>query len=462
MAKKPRLEVRLNDLDLTRATEQTAILMSRLMGRGVTRHASAGQSASPKTARSGWRDLRTRLVAARIIFGYLKNAYCAGQVVKCPFIEEPNTQRKSKGQAKLLEEYRGVWGEFSGEERFGRQAQEENWELDFVLCPLDGARDLVKGYDNGSISVIGGGPPGSFRFPLPFHDALRNGPEHYFVIALTEGTTIDDPVLPSFLNVNRADEADVVPVMTFCGVDRWLNKHLGHEVSYLTVAAMEQDQPRDLRPWLAKRFRVRTFRGSTVAAATSVFCSRYGIDAFLGVVGQPQVTLIATAARTIGAKMWAFPVRWPRKADEEKKASPKEKDAESKKADKKPAHVDAKVLPNTPVYDIDAFVAPQMDVFLVATGISEHLLLKGVRFRRADLAETQTLVLRSLTRSSRYISNHHHLDRKKYALHEPCPDARQIIASMKNYIRREAAKRRSLRKPEVEHDEREAPGCGPW
>jgi hypothetical protein len=271
---------------------------------------------------------------------------------------------------------------------------------------------------------LGGGPAGSFR-----SRPMKSGaPEYFFVVGLTHGTKPTD-ILGGKTIGSAKDKGRDVPVVTAlhdAKVLDWLRNRIGYGTPHVTIGGLEQDQPRLLRPWLAREFRVRTFKGSSVAAATAVFCSRLGIDAFLGVVSRPQVTLIATAARALDAYMCAFRVN-PRKRTR--------------------THLEVTVTPGTKVLGVNDFVADK-DVFLIMTGITENLVVKGVRFRRADLAETHTLVLRSYTGSSRYVSNHHDLKKKQFMLDEECRDSQRIWDEMLEYIdqRNNAKKRRSGKK----------------
>ncbi|MEN6348362.1 MAG: fructose-bisphosphatase class II, partial [Syntrophomonas sp.] len=62
------------------------------------------------------------------------------------------------------------------------------------------------------------------------------------------------------------------------------------------------------------------------------------------------------------------------------------------------------------IFTIDELVKSE-DVIFAATGITDSYLIKGVRYYKRR-AVTQTLVMRSLSGTIRYIEADHHLDRK--------------------------------------------------
>ncbi len=158
-----------------------------------------------------------------------------------------------------------------------------------------------------------------------------------------------------------------------------------------------------------RRDRTPFERLAGLATENDVFLGRFGLDAFLSVVRRPQVLLIAAAAHTTGGFLRAFPVSWrPGTGDY--------------------AHVD--VGPGTPVYGVQRFVSDK-DVFLIATGVSENVALKGVRFQPRHLATTHTLVLRSKTKTMRFITNQHDLKVKQFRIYGECDDCEEIIAELK-------------------------------
>ena len=56
------------------------------------------------------------------------------------------------------------------------------------------------------------------------------------------------------------------------------------------------------------------------------------------------------------------------------------------------------------------------DAIFAATGVSNGDLLAGVRFLGGDLVETDSIVMRSKTKTVRFIKAHHHLDHKPHLI----------------------------------------------
>ncbi|ESU31625.1 hypothetical protein G3A_15685 [Bacillus sp. 17376] len=54
------------------------------------------------------------------------------------------------------------------------------------------------------------------------------------------------------------------------------------------------------------------------------------------------------------------------------------------------------------------------DAIFAANGVSSGELLGGVRFLGGDLVETHSIVMRSKTKTVRYITAHHHLEHKPH------------------------------------------------
>ena len=66
--------------------------------------------------------------------------------------------------------------------------------------------------------------------------------------------------------------------------------------------------------------------------------------------------------------------------------------------------------------DASTFVDKDKDLFVIATGVGESILLDGVRYPSDNTASTHTLCICSRTRSTRYLTLNHNLRRRKYAI----------------------------------------------
>lgn len=154
------------------------------------------------------------------------------------------------------------------------------------------------------------------------------------------------------------------------------------------IGTLEGERPPALWGALRAYARLRKLQGSSVAAAMTVFLPSQGLDAYADIVNRTSVVLMAAAARATGGELYAIPLV------------------------NSPRH---HVAPNTPVRRSDIFV-PSKDVFLVATGITDNLILKGVRFPEPGYATTETICLRSGTGSVRHITQDHDLKHKTFRM----------------------------------------------
>lgn len=412
------IAVKLNDLDLSRASETTALVMSLFKGRGVEAKAKSNQTAvreatpsvpsirpnqilGPTATRSGtpevrWSDTGIRAATARrtaveYMRANLKPAYCDGRL--------------------LLGHPKDLWGD---DLQIGAlratSPSDDGWRLDFIVSPVDGVRTMLQGLDAGAISVLAGGPRGFLnhvKSTLASH-------EYFSVFALN----------PKLSELERAEEekrstddaGDEHPrseasenFQTSWLLQTGLLARARKRQCELTIGTMAQDQPAAVRNSISRFCRLHAFHGSSVAAATAVLLGRVGIDAFVAGVRKTHAVLIAIAAAATGARVSLVP------------------------AEKSKTGGGIETIPDAAIYDGSAIVKPSDDVFLVATGITENLLLKGVRFHGRRKATTHSLVLRALTRTERFIMTHHNLEHKQL----PTPQGTMRFAEVATQLEKE-------------------------
>jgi fructose-1,6-bisphosphatase II len=132
--------------------------------------------------------------------------------------------------------------------------------------------------------------------------------------------------------------------------------------------------------------RVSTISDGEVAAAVRVALEDSGVDVVMGIGGTEDATIAACALKCLGGELVARP--WVRNDDE----------AEQMQA----AGVDPR----------QAFTTEDLaggdDVIFAATGVTDGLLLQGVRYHDR-WAESDSLVIRSQSGTLRRISTKHHL-----------------------------------------------------
>jgi fructose-1,6-bisphosphatase II / sedoheptulose-1,7-bisphosphatase len=110
-----------------------------------------------------------------------------------------------------------------------------------------------------------------------------------------------------------------------------------------------------------------------------------GVDMYLGTGGAPEGVLAAVALRCIGGQMQC---RLILDSDEKRERA-------------------AKMGVNDPkmIYGIEDMA--RGDCLFAATGVTTGSLLSGVKFRKDGVIETETVVMRSVTGTVRYIKAEH-------------------------------------------------------
>ena len=236
-------------------------------------------------------------------------------------------------------------------------------QVDIAVDPLEGTILCSKG-GPGAIATIAMAPKGGFlHAPDMYMDKIIVSPAGHGCI------NIDD--LPS-ANLKRIAEAKK------CRMED------------LTVVLL--DRPRhdeavaDIRQCGA---RIKLISDGDVAPAVATGIIDSGIDMVLGVGGAPEGVLAAAAVKCFGGDMQG---RLIFTTDEERARAPK-----------------------MGIDDFDKiYTAEEMaagDVFFAATGVTSGDLLQGVRYF-AGGAETHTIVMRSKSRTIRFLTTSHYFDFK--------------------------------------------------
>ncbi|MGQ0552979.1 MAG: fructose-bisphosphatase class II [Planctomycetota bacterium] len=300
---------------------------------------------------------------------------------------------------------------------------EDPWRLNFVISPVDGARALLEGIEGGSVSVLVGGPPRSF---IDEADVSTR----YLVLALSPELTRNGPLIERLKKEGaRASSVHVanlvIPLVTALGERRdgrilsiavCTNKddYAARQIYPLLHGDNVGDHPGDGAKSTAKqsraarklhtRLRCRAFRGSSVSACLQVFLSKTGLDAFVGVVRSHHAIQIATAARALDAEVIAVPIASDGTA----------------KTTHDPEPIEAYTDSTKPVLGATDFVPmgdTKQEPFMVVTGISDSLLLRGVTRTPDGRFDTHTLCLRARTKISRFIQGRHDLKLKLLRFH---------------------------------------------
>ncbi len=236
-------------------------------------------------------------------------------------------------------------------------------DVDVAVDPIDGTRPLAYGRLN-AIATVALSPRGTMFDPGPlvYMDKIVVGP------AAKGKIDINAPVIDNLKAVAKAR---------------------GKQISDLTAVVL--DRPRHaklIEEIRSAGARLRQIPDGDVAAALMTCLPDTGIDILLGIGGTPEGVLAACALRAMGGeiqgKLYA--------GDSQTRA-----------------------LGKTAGYDFDKVLTmndlvSSEDVFFVATGITDGELLKGVKYF-SNTARTESLVVRGLTGTVRWITATHHWDK---------------------------------------------------
>lgn len=245
-------------------------------------------------------------------------------------------------------------------------------KVDIAVDPLEGTNIVAKGHNN-AMAVIAVADRGTLlHAPDMYMEKIAVGKNAAGLISLL------DPIEKTIDIVAKAN-----------------NKR----VQDLTVIIQERERHEELIERIrVKGARVKLFGDGDVGAAIATALPQTGVDLFVGTGGAPEGVISAAAIKALGGDMQARLV--PYTIEEEERCM--------KMGLADPRQL---LLLNDLVSGDDAIFA--------ATGVSSGELLEGVRFLGGDIAETDSIVMRSKTKTVRYIKAQHHLASKPHLIMNP-------------------------------------------
>ncbi|PLY02619.1 MAG: fructose-bisphosphatase class II [Desulfuromonas sp.] len=236
-------------------------------------------------------------------------------------------------------------------------------EVDIAVDPLEGTNLCAKGM-NGSIATIALAPRGGFlNAPDMYMDKICVGPDAQGAIDITAS--------PSE-NLKRVAEAK------------------NCRIEDLTVVILDRPRHDRIVEEIRKAgARINLITDGDVAPAIAAAVPDSGVDMMLGIGGAPEGVLAAAALKCMGGEMQGRLVFM----------SQEERDR-------------AKTMG---IDDFDKIYTTeemaQGDVFFAATGVTNGDLLRGVRYF-SNGATTHSIVMRSHSRTVRFVESRHHFDYK--------------------------------------------------
>ena len=235
--------------------------------------------------------------------------------------------------------------------------------VDIAVDPLEGTNICAKG-SNGAITTIALAPQGGFlNAPDMYMEKIVVGPGAYGVIDLDASPTE---------NLQRVAAAKK------CYVDD------------LTVVILDRPRHDKMVAEIRKAgARIHLISDGDVAPAIAAAVAGSGVDMLMGIGGAPEGVLAAAALKCMGGDMQARLV-FMNEQERERAAKMGITDFER-------------------IYNAEDMA--RGNVFFAATGVTTGDLLKGVRYFSGG-AETHSVVMRSKSRTVRFVSTLHHFDYK--------------------------------------------------
>jgi fructose-1,6-bisphosphatase class II len=236
-------------------------------------------------------------------------------------------------------------------------------KVDIAVDPLEGTTICAQGGPN-SISVMAIADHGNFlHAPDTYMDKIAVGPKAKGVIDLNLSPT---------KNLQRIGEA--------------LNRY----IEDLTVVVLNRDRHKDLiKEVRSTGARIKLIQDGDISGAIAATKEDSGVDVLMGIGGAPEGVISAAALRCIGGDMQG---RLVFRNDDEKNRAKKMGIEDFNK-----------------IYSINELASG--DVIFAATGVTSGEYLPGVVFFHGG-AKTSSVVMRSKTRTVRYIDAIHYFDYK--------------------------------------------------
>jgi fructose-1,6-bisphosphatase II / sedoheptulose-1,7-bisphosphatase len=290
-----------------------------------------------------------------------------------------------------------------GNEKAADQAAVDAMRRELNKLPIDGTVVIGEGErDEAPMLYIGEnvGTKSGFKVDIAVDPlegttlCAKNMPGAIATMAMAEGgTLLNAPdVYMEKIAIGPGYPAGVVD-LDAPAEENILNLAKAKDVSPAEITALILDRPRHADMIAAVRkagAAVRLITDGDVAGV--IHCAdpeQTGVDIYMGIGGAPEGVLAAAALRCIGGQMQC---RLVLDSDEKRERAKKMGIADPRKK-----------------YEIADMV--RGDCLFAATGVTDGSFLRGVKFRK-DVIETETVVMRSVTGTVRYIrAEHRQLDK---------------------------------------------------
>lgn len=234
--------------------------------------------------------------------------------------------------------------------------------MDIAVDPIDGTTLLANGMPN-AIAVVGAAPGGSMY--IPGHSYYM---QKLVVPEGTEGLELDSPMEDILKAVSKAKDKRPEDLVVFL-LDRPRNQHWIDDIRRLGA-------------------RIQLHQHGDIIGALMAVSPNSDVDIMIGIGGSPEGVISACAVKGFGGKMFA---RLNHLSESEKNTLIE-------------AGADLKEIMT------EKDLVKSEDTTFAATGISGGLFLGGVEYTAGNNVITHSLVVRSKTRTARYVTAHHDLE----------------------------------------------------
>jgi fructose-1,6-bisphosphatase II len=237
-------------------------------------------------------------------------------------------------------------------------------KVDIAVKPLEGKRTCAWGGHN-SISIAAIGPKGTFlRTPPLYMNKIAVGPEAKGVIDINQTPEI---------NIKRVARAKgkYIEDMTVCVLDREVNQELVKNIRKTGA-------------------RIKFISDGDISGAISTAMGDNLIDIMMGIGGAKEGVIAAAALKCLGGDIHGQ-IFYSDKKEKELAAQLGNGDCDK-------------------IYTLTDLIMNN-DVLVSATGVTDGVLLKGVRYIQGG-AETHSIILRQKTHTLRFVTAIHHFDFK--------------------------------------------------
>ncbi len=237
-------------------------------------------------------------------------------------------------------------------------------KLDIALDPLEGTTITAKGGEN-ALSVLAMGEEGSFL----------HSPDMY-MYKIAYGNDYKD------LEIDPEDEPE--------NIIKSFSKFSGIRVENVCVCILDRSRHEKLISKVRSTgSRIKLIPDGDVSAVIATSIEDSGIDIYMGIGGSPEGVLGAAALSCMGGKMYSKLIF--------------ENNELYERAN------DMGIKDKNKIYTMNDLV--RGDVMFSATGVTDGAFLKGVKFKN-NTAITNSVVMRSKTKTVRYVEAVHNLNIK--------------------------------------------------